>query len=43
MFDPATGVLDRRVLSDEQIYKLELERIFARGWNAVVSSLQRCL
>jgi len=33
LFDPATGVLDRRVLSDEQIYKLELERIFARGWN----------
>jgi len=33
LFDPATGVLDRRVLSDEAIYQLELERIFARGWN----------
>ncbi len=33
LFDPATGVLDRRVLSDEAIYRLELERIFARGWN----------
>jgi phenylpropionate dioxygenase-like ring-hydroxylating dioxygenase large terminal subunit len=33
LFDPATGVLDRRVLSDESLYRMELERIFARGWN----------
>ena len=33
LFDPATGELDRRVMSDEDIYQLELERIFARGWN----------
>jgi len=33
LFDPATGTLDRRVLSDEALYRLELERIFARGWN----------
>ena len=33
LFDSATGILDRRVLSDEAIYQLELERIFARGWN----------
>src|SRR6201993_171138 len=33
LFDPDTGWLDRRVLSDEALYKLELERIFARGWN----------
>jgi 3-phenylpropionate/trans-cinnamate dioxygenase alpha subunit len=33
LFDPATGALDRRVLSDAAIYQLELERIFARGWN----------
>ena len=33
LFDPATGILDRRVLSDEALYQLELERIFARGWN----------
>ena len=33
LFDPATGRLDRRVLSDEGLYRLELERIFARGWN----------
>jgi len=33
LFDPKTGWLDRRVLSDEALYRLELERIFARGWN----------
>ncbi len=33
LFDPDTGLLDRRVLSDEALYRLELERIFARGWN----------
>jgi hypothetical protein len=33
LFDPGTGTLDRRVLSDEALYRLELERIFARGWN----------
>jgi phenylpropionate dioxygenase-like ring-hydroxylating dioxygenase large terminal subunit len=33
LFDPDTGWLDRRVLSDEALYRLELERIFARGWN----------
>jgi phenylpropionate dioxygenase-like ring-hydroxylating dioxygenase large terminal subunit len=33
LFDPTTGVLDRRVLSDEALYQLELERIFARSWN----------
>ncbi len=33
LFDPETGWLDRRVLSDESLYQLELERIFARGWN----------
>lgn len=33
LFDPETGFLDRRVHSDESLYRLELERIFARGWN----------
>ena len=33
LFDAKTGWLDRRVHSDEALYQLELERIFARGWN----------
>ena len=33
LFNPATGWLDRRVHSDEGLYQLELERIFARAWN----------
>ncbi|MBL8552898.1 MAG: aromatic ring-hydroxylating dioxygenase subunit alpha [Phenylobacterium sp.] len=33
LFDSTTGWLDRRVLSDEGLYQLELERIFARSWN----------
>jgi phenylpropionate dioxygenase-like ring-hydroxylating dioxygenase large terminal subunit len=33
LFDPGTGLLDRRVHSDEALYQLELERIFARAWN----------
>jgi len=33
LFDSKTGWLDRRVHSDAVLYQLELERIFARGWN----------
>jgi len=33
LFDTDTGWLDRRVHSDEALYRLEMERIFARGWN----------
>jgi hypothetical protein len=33
LFDAEAGWLDRRVLSDQALYQLELERIFARGWN----------
>jgi phenylpropionate dioxygenase-like ring-hydroxylating dioxygenase large terminal subunit len=33
LFDPKTGWLDRRVHSDAALYQMELERVFARGWN----------
>lgn len=33
LFDPATGALDRRALSDPDIYQLELKQIFGRGWH----------
>ncbi len=40
LFDPATGRLDRRVHADEALYQLELERIFARGWNFMAHDSQ---
>jgi len=33
LFDRTTGWLDRRVFCDAALYRLEMERIFARGWN----------
>ncbi|WP_243843479.1 aromatic ring-hydroxylating oxygenase subunit alpha [Sphingomonas vulcanisoli] len=33
LVDLQAGLVDRSIFSDEEIYKLELERIFARGWN----------
>ena len=32
-YDRETGVLDRRIFADEDIYRMELEKIFGRGWN----------
>ncbi len=40
LFDPSTGTLDRRVLADEALYRLEMERIFARGWNFICHDSQ---
>ena len=37
-FDLATGVLDRRVFSDAEIYRLELERIFGRAGTSCATS-----
>jgi len=34
-YDPLTGVLDRRIFTDESVYQEELKRIFGRGWNFI--------
>ena len=33
MVDPETGTVDRRIFAEQDIYEMELERIFARAWN----------
>jgi nitrite reductase/ring-hydroxylating ferredoxin subunit len=40
LFDVSSGYIDRRLFEDEALYKLELERIFARGWNFVAHESQ---
>ena len=39
-FDVETGILDRRVFSDTEIYQQELRRIFGRAWNFVCHESQ---
>ncbi len=39
-FDRDTGILDRRIFSDEAIYQEELKRIFGRGWNFICHESQ---
>jgi len=33
LVDSENGLVDRKIFSDEEIYRLELEHIFARAWN----------
>lgn len=40
MVDSARGLVDRRIYSDEEIYRLELEHIFARTWNFMAHDSQ---
>src|SRR3990170_6947545 len=40
MVEPGKGEVDRRMFFDEDIYQLELERIFARAWNFMAHDSQ---
>src|SRR6266550_2217779 len=40
MVDTESGLVDRRIFSNEEIYRLELEQIFARAWNFMAHDSQ---
>ncbi|MGE0057434.1 MAG: SRPBCC family protein [Dehalococcoidia bacterium] len=40
MVDASTGLVSRAIFSDERIFQLEMERIFARAWNFVAHDSQ---
>ncbi len=40
MVSAETGTVDRRIFADQDIYELELERIFARAWNFMAHDSQ---
>jgi phenylpropionate dioxygenase-like ring-hydroxylating dioxygenase large terminal subunit len=39
-YDNSTGILDRRIFSDENIYQQELKKIFGRAWNFICHESQ---
>ena len=39
-FDAGTGIMDRRMFTDETVYQQELEKIFGRAWNFVCHETQ---
>src|SRR4051794_8229683 len=40
LVDGDKGLVERKIFSDEEIYQVELERIFARAWNFVAHESQ---
>src|SRR5436853_5806586 len=40
MVDESKGLVDRKMFSDQEIYQLELENIFARAWNFMAHESQ---
>src|SRR2546426_9389138 len=40
LVDAETGTVDRTIFSDKEIYRLELEQIFARAWNFMAHDSQ---
>ena len=40
LVDPETAAVDRRIFSDQEIYEMELEQIFARAWNFICHESQ---
>lgn len=40
LVDAGSGLVDRKIFSDQDIYDLEMERIFARAWNFMAHDSQ---
>ncbi|MGE3983792.1 MAG: aromatic ring-hydroxylating dioxygenase subunit alpha [Dehalococcoidia bacterium] len=40
LVDRKTGLVDRRAFGDQEIYQIEMERVFARAWNFMAHDTQ---